>query len=211
MARDSSGAKNQPIYAGTGAPATGADLTELGTYAALVGNRKAGTNGDRTALTGSDRWDGLEFYETDTDSLYIYNGGWKLWNRGWQAYTPTLANVSGSPTVTARYAVAAGVVKVKVNLTLNGANFGTAPLVSLPVTARTPVGLPPVGIAIYNDVSATVWVTGTILLQTTTQVAPLVSQVAGALVTTQFNVSATSPFTWAASDTCSLEFEYEAA
>lgn len=78
MARDTSGPKNEPRYAATGIPADAADLTELGAYAALVGNRKVLTNTQRVALAGADRWVGLEVYETDTDVSYRYTaGGWK--------------------------------------------------------------------------------------------------------------------------------------
>lgn len=66
MARDSSGPKNEPRYDALGQPADAADLTELGAYAALVGNRKALTSSARSSLSGSDVWDGLEVFETDT-------------------------------------------------------------------------------------------------------------------------------------------------
>lgn len=78
MARDTSGPKNEPRYDTLGAPADAADLTELGAYAALVGNRKALTSAQRTALAGADRWNGLEVYETDTEISYRYTAsGWK--------------------------------------------------------------------------------------------------------------------------------------
>jgi len=77
MARDSSGAKNQPQYANTGTPADAADLSEIANFAAAVGNRKVGTSGERTALGGADVWAGLVFSETDTGIDYRYNGtGW---------------------------------------------------------------------------------------------------------------------------------------
>jgi len=79
MARDSSGPKGQPRYDALGVPADAADLTELGDYAALVGNRKALTSAQRQALSGSDRWVGLEVAETDTNLTYIYTAeGWRL-------------------------------------------------------------------------------------------------------------------------------------
>ncbi|TAJ46367.1 MAG: hypothetical protein EPO52_17695 [Herbiconiux sp.] len=79
MARDGSGSKNEPTYTGSGAPADAADLTEIAAYAAKVGNRKAGTAADRAALSGADRWVGLEFEESDTGAVYLYtSGGWTL-------------------------------------------------------------------------------------------------------------------------------------
>lgn len=78
MARDSSGPKNEPQYAALGASADAADLTELGAYAALVGNRKVLTSAQRVALAGLDRWVGLEVLETDTEVRYRYTAsGWK--------------------------------------------------------------------------------------------------------------------------------------
>jgi hypothetical protein len=91
MARDSSGTKNQPQYAGTGAPSDAADLSEVANYAAAVGNRKSGTNSVRLGLTGADVWDGLEFYETDTKLLYVYaSTTWLLFT----ALVPPIARVS---------------------------------------------------------------------------------------------------------------------
>lgn len=72
MSRDTSGPKNEPQYSGLGAPADAADMTELGAYAAKVGNRKADTNAARTSATGADVWEGLEWRETDTGNTYEY-------------------------------------------------------------------------------------------------------------------------------------------
>jgi hypothetical protein len=78
MARDSSGPKNEPQYSPLGVPADAADLSEVATYAALVGNLKALTAAQRGALAGSDRWVGLLVSETDTGDLWKYTaGGWK--------------------------------------------------------------------------------------------------------------------------------------
>lgn len=80
--RDSSGAKNQPQYAGTGVPADAADLSELGNYAAYVGNRKVGPTSNattpslgRTTATGADVWDGLEWFDTDLWVPFVRKGG----------------------------------------------------------------------------------------------------------------------------------------
>jgi hypothetical protein len=102
-------------------------------------------------------------------------------------------------------------VHVKVNILLNGANFGTAPLISLPVTAVAPSGVPLLGIANYVDTSATIWALGFVLHSNTTQVAPVVAQPGGTSSNVAFNVSAAVPFTWAAGDQMTLDFGYEAA
>ncbi|GAA4175730.1 gp53-like domain-containing protein [Gryllotalpicola koreensis] len=75
MAADSYGSHNEPQFSATGAPDDANDLTTLGAYAAKVGNRKVGTNAQRSALSGSDIWAGLEFYETDTKSTYVTPDG----------------------------------------------------------------------------------------------------------------------------------------
>jgi hypothetical protein len=78
MAHDSLGAKNQPQYATTGAPASAADMSEVANYAANIGNRRADTDAVRLGLTGSDLWNGLEFEATDTGKTWKYAGGWVL-------------------------------------------------------------------------------------------------------------------------------------
>lgn len=77
MARDSSGSQNQPQYSSTGVPADAADLSELGNYAALVGNRKTGTTSQRNTATGADVWEGLLWGDTTDKKEYKYtSGGW---------------------------------------------------------------------------------------------------------------------------------------
>jgi hypothetical protein len=79
MARDTSGPKNEPNYSGIGAPSDAADMTEIATYAARVGNRRADTSANRTAATGADLWEGLEWHETDTGLTYLYlSAAWVL-------------------------------------------------------------------------------------------------------------------------------------
>ncbi|QWT24934.1 hypothetical protein KPL76_06145 [Subtercola sp. PAMC28395] len=85
MARDNTGPKGEPQYTTLGVPADAADLTEIGVYAATVGNYKVGLASDRAALTGAFRWEGLRFYETDTGITYLYRSG------GWVAQTRVVA------------------------------------------------------------------------------------------------------------------------
>lgn len=114
MARDSSGAKNQPQYAGTGAPADSADLSEIANYAAQVGNRKAGPTTHttpslgRTTSTGADVWEGLEWEDTTDGFTYKYRSG--AWVRtfddtGWVtlSYAPNWSDFSsGYPALSVR-------------------------------------------------------------------------------------------------------------
>jgi hypothetical protein len=75
MARDSSGSHNEPVYLGTGGLATAADQNEIVGFAKTVGNARADTSTVRGGLAGADVWNGLQFYETDTDSWYVYSSG----------------------------------------------------------------------------------------------------------------------------------------
>lgn len=78
--------KNEPQYAGTGAPADAADLTEVAAYAALVGNRKVGTTAQRTATTGTaEAWDGLLWGDTTDGFEYKYKSG--AWVGGITAFS----------------------------------------------------------------------------------------------------------------------------
>jgi hypothetical protein len=86
MSRDTSGPKNEPQYAGTGAPADAADLSEIATYAALVGNRKTGTTAQRNAATGtSAAWEGLLWGDTTDGYEYRYTSG--AWVGGTTPFT----------------------------------------------------------------------------------------------------------------------------
>lgn len=82
MAHDGLGPKNQPTYAGTGASADAADLTELSQYASVVGNRKAGPTTARTAATGNDVWEGLEWEDTTLNCSFVYTSGAWVYRAG---------------------------------------------------------------------------------------------------------------------------------
>jgi len=212
MAVDATGTKNEPIFYATGAPEVDVDPSAVATYAAKVGNRRVDTTAMRTAATGKDVWEGLEWYDTDLDEVYLYTGaGWKLWHKQWTAYTPTTANVTGSPTITARYAVASGIVRVKIHVLLNGANFGTNPTFTLPITALTILGFEMPGIGAARDISpSAIWLVAA-GLQTTTTVGVAAMASGAGVVNVSSNVSAVSPFTWAAGDMLNIDFTYEAA
>lgn len=201
-------ARKKPVFAPTPTQ-TVADLQAAADFAELMGNVRVGSSTTRTNLAAGELYNGLHFFESDTNSIYVYNSGWKLWHRAPTAYAPTLTNISGGPTVTARYSVAAGRVFVSVTIVLNGANIGTAPGISLPVTARTPTGFQMLGQATYRKSGS--WIEGAILLATSTRVDPVLKLVSGATINMSTNVNASSPFTWASGDSMTLEFSYEAA
>lgn len=72
--------KGVPRIEGNPAPTLRADHNALADYVFDVANRKAGTAAERNALTGSDVWPGLEFYETDSGATYLRTATntWKL-------------------------------------------------------------------------------------------------------------------------------------
>jgi len=98
MARDSSGTKNQPQYAGTGAPADAADMSEIANYAALVGNRKIGPSSARTTATGADVWEGLEWWDTTLNTVFVMQSG--TWRASGTGLVPVIpASVAGTGVV----------------------------------------------------------------------------------------------------------------
>jgi hypothetical protein len=74
MARSSSGTHNEPQYSGLSAPAIAANLSEVASFAATVGNAKSGTTAQMNALTGADLWAGLLFSNTTDGQLYYCTG-----------------------------------------------------------------------------------------------------------------------------------------
>lgn len=76
--------KGVPLFSSSGAFEDWVDLEKVGDYAARVGNRIVGTAAERTTLSASttaekQRWEGLEFYETDTKKTFLLVGG--VWKR----------------------------------------------------------------------------------------------------------------------------------
>lgn len=80
MATQSTGTHNQPLFTDAGTMDMGTDLTAVADYVALAGNRKFGSTSARLALTGSERWEGMVFFDTDIDHPYVWNGS--SWDAG---------------------------------------------------------------------------------------------------------------------------------
>jgi hypothetical protein len=79
MAADGTpGTKNQPQFLETGAPDLAVDSNLISNYAAKVGNRRTGTTAQMNATTGADKWEGLEWGNTDNWLNYkVINGNWE--------------------------------------------------------------------------------------------------------------------------------------
>lgn len=195
MARDNSGPKNEPQYLGVGVPADAADLTELGVYAALVGNRKALTKSAREALAGADRWPGLEVYETDTRDVWLYTGvtdGWQLWFRGWTDYVPALTNMTAT-LVIGRYCVIRGLVTLRVRASISA--MASNPTVSLPINASDALVQHLSGSCALIPASGSD-VVGIVRKSSATAVILFYSFISGAVLYAN-NVSSGSPIVWA--------------
>ena len=79
MAADgTAGARLQPQFLGTGAPATAEDLNILADHIAKMGNIMSLSTSEREAFEG-DGWEGLYCFDTDANLLYRHDGtGWKV-------------------------------------------------------------------------------------------------------------------------------------
>lgn len=107
------------------------------------------TSGTRPSGT-----EGQIIYETDTDLLYIYNGGWVRFGAsgGWTSYTPTLTqSATVTKTVTyAKYEKIGRMVTVNINLAITGTGTAASAInIGIPFTAATS-GLI-VGSGVWND------------------------------------------------------------
>lgn len=93
-ADDTPGAKGNPRFRGTGAPATATDLNILSEHAALVGNQKVGTTAERDAATLAGAvWVGLEWYDTTLEISLRWNGA------AWRGRTIGTFGADGNATV----------------------------------------------------------------------------------------------------------------
>lgn len=179
-------------------------------FDALVGESKA----NAAALPSSGNWVGRLITTVDTGAVYVCTatpGTWALLVKPFTTYTPTLTNITGTPTVVARWGQVAKRVFVSIDTTLTGATIGTDPGWSTPVSARSFAGFPILGHASMYDISPVNIVSGNVYLETVDRVTASPINVAGTYASLNSNTSATVPFTWASGDIIRMEFSYEAA
>lgn len=213
MAHDSLSTKSQPHYSTAGVPATAADFTEVSDYAALVGNRKALPHATRLLATGTDVWEGLDWYETDLGFTYRYMGGsWVLVNMPWVDFTPSVAGLSiggGGTLLFSKLRVTNGECQARI-----GWRLGTSPtvndvVVAYPVAVATWMNdLGPTGSATFYDQSAS----------TSGRFHGEVYKTSGGLKVTQVStgslmlpVAPTTPFTWTSGDEIHIDARYPVA
>lgn len=124
----------------TDTPSTVADLDQLATLIAQVGNRRVLTTTDRDALSGAKLYKGLEIYNTTTDTIEIYNGSmFKPWASEWRTWSPstTIAIGSGGPaSASTRYRYENGRIRCSVRWTFGetGGGITGSATCTLPVT-----------------------------------------------------------------------------
>ncbi len=150
-----------------------------------------------TRPTGSDLYEGLDIYETDTDRRLEYDGtGWVIMAEPWQTYTPTLTGMAigtgGSASNVMSYHRSDGCLDFQWAATFgtSGATFPTNPTFSLPVAMTdAEVGF----LATYVDGGVARYAG----IATSNALGSLFLQVFGAAYT---GLTTTTPFTWGAGD-----------
>lgn len=128
----------------------------------------------------------------------------------WQAWVPTLTNLSGGTITEAAYTIVGKTVHFRFIYTLAGAGVAGSVSFTLPATASSGIETnSPIGVARLND--ATGDVNLGIIRTTSTTTANVQVVDASTTYARIVNLSSTVPFTWAASDIIFAEGTYEAA
>jgi hypothetical protein len=187
---------------------TTGEITDRRFFLCGLGGIIIATSSTRPA--GTTVAEGQTIYETDTDSIYSYDGAtWNLvWILGaWTTYATTWTSTGTAPaigngTLVSKYRQIGKTVHVRITITMGstttygGANFWT---LSLPVTA---VADKQCGVAVYEDIGI-LDRCGAVYTFSTTQLAMVTS--AGGVVTS------TTPHTWGNTDVLIVNITYEAA
>lgn len=185
------------------------DLQAAVDFAKKYAFGRAGTSGDRTGLPPGELWDGLMFYETNTNSVYRYDGGWLLWERDWTNYTPTISGLTLNGALPiAKYKVERGLVTVKIRIAVG--TLSTTPVISLPISAADAFRELLVGRVIYTPNAGSEGI-GEVLKTSATQVS-LMTAITAAGTIYLSGLSSTLPITFGTNtSTIAVTFEYEVA
>ena len=169
-----------------------------------------------TATRPSSPYEGQAIYETDTDSLLVYNGtSWIGAGASWAAWTPTWTNLTvGNATQTARYSQSGKNVFFSLKLVLGStSSVGTQPTFTWPVAAAsTDAAQSALTKVVYLDASAQIIMGATDPRSSTTALTKLNATTGTVQLQDQDRaVNSTTPFTWVTSDTIWVMGSYEAA
>lgn len=199
-------AGGKPVYAPTPTQ-TVVDLQAGVDFSKKYAFNRAGTNSARTSIPAGELWDGLTFYETDTNSIYRYDGGWSLWERDWTAYTPgSISGFTGTFSL-AKYKVHRGICTVKFRVAV--ATMTLNPTFSLPVAATDALlEHLPAGIALIPGSGSEA--IGYVRKQSTSVIAIYCGLISGSSLY-MGNISTSVPIAWGATGTIAGTFSYEVA
>ena len=203
MTASSYGPRNAPQFADGDAPDVAVNPTQVAAYAAKVGNRRVGTTAERTAATGLDVWEGLEWEDTTDGCTYKYiAAAWHLYSRLVTSYTPTLTNctLGTGGTMIGDYSISGGVVNGWVEIVLGtGAGITGVFYVDLPVAPDTSHN----HIGTCFIVQGTARMLGAVEFDTASRV--LLVSSAGVIITTGV------PNAWASGHIIRIQFSYPVA
>lgn len=127
-------------------PSTTADLNQLVTLIALVGNGQVGTSTERATLTGAQLYNGLLWSETDTGHLMLYNGS--AWvsvyggDSGW--VNITLASGYSSQSITPQVRLIGSVLYFIGDVKPNTGSFAASSAITIVNPGGIPSGFRPV-------------------------------------------------------------------
>lgn len=169
-----------------------------------------------TSATRPTAVEGRVIYQTDDDSLYVYDGS--AWApllepvNGWKTYSPTVGGTGwalGNGTVTGRYMRAGRHVRFFGSVVWgNTSTFGGSNLtVTLPVAARTSNEL--IQFSLIDSGTTTLQGSAFTVAASAT-ITPTVWGSAGTYVNLQAGLTTTVPFTWVNGDSLSFSGSYEA-
>lgn len=204
-----------PIYLDSDAPDPAVNPTQVAAFAASVGTRLIGTTAERTAYAYAR--EGLAWYDTTLDALYMHNGsGWAvLLQTG--VYTPNLAratvgngSISGNFTRVGQMVTVQGRFVLGSTSSISAASGALTVGISLPFTAASFYGTSVVemGDVTMLDASGEIYYGKATGDNSTT--AANVYALTGTPLRKQA-VNSTSPMTWASGDILSWVLTYMAA
>ncbi len=156
--------------------------------------------------------DGTNFDDSIVQPKHLLTGTGADWV--WDSYTPTFNNTTlGNGTVAGRFLQTGKTVIARATFTLGSTSaMGTAPTVSLPVTANTTgmtAGGSPMGISYHLDAGAAFY-QGSLYYSTASVALVGTWNSAGTYVVNN-GVTATAPFAWGNTDQMMALLMYEAA
>jgi hypothetical protein len=182
--------------------------TGLPVFATTVTRDAAfGGTGEKTLAEGQ-----LCYLES-TDAVQVYDGAaWVNIDTKWTDYTPTWVNLTvGNATQDFRYIQLGKAVFVTGVLTFGSTtSMGTAPTMSLPITAVTYTSNNEVWASIGLEDTGNELYLGTVFYGSTTTVRLRSNNAASSILTTAA-ITSTAPFTWGTGDRVNVTFFYEAA